>query len=142
MFTKEAFDSKRRTEIETEITAMMKHLRKKGQGFEFVIAPGEEGIFALVIEGIMQKNPEYALVAWPGGPAIVRRHDVDAIPDKLMMAKNVDSGFVTAGGDNFSIEAIDPTPSGGERISSAEYHKAMPNAAEKYGIPELAPKGK
>lgn len=142
MFEKGSFDTKRKNEITQEITAMMKLLKKEGQGFEFQIAPGEEGIFALVIEDLMRAHPAYALVAFPGGPAIVRRRDYDAIKDSALKAVNMESGFVTAGGDNFNIEAIDPRPTGGESISSAEYQKAMPNAAEAYGIPELAPKGK
>lgn len=140
MFQKESFDSKKRDQIEKEITQAMKRLAG-GQGFEFQIAPGEEGIMALVIEGIMQKNPGYSLVAWKNGPAIVRRKDVDAIKDKSIRDVNVETGFITAGGEGFNIEDVDPTPKGTESISSKEYQKAMPNAAELYDIPELAPKG-
>lgn len=141
MFEKSSFDSKRREEIEREITQAMRRLAG-GQGFEFQIAPGEEGIMALIIEGIMQKNPHYSLVAWKNGPAIVRRRDVDAIKDKSIRDVNVDAGFITAGGDSFNIEDISPTPTGADSIRAEEYHREMPNAAELYNIPELAPKGK
>lgn len=134
MLQKGMFDSKRVTAIELELTATMRRLRYAGEGFEVLISPGEEGIWALVIESVMRHNPDFSLVAWPTGPAIVRRRDVDSVNTDLKQI-NESTGFVTHGGDNFNIESIDAKPSfgaGGGRIKQSDYQKAMPNAYEAY----------
>lgn len=142
MFKKGTLDSVKRAAIKNELTDAMKRLRYAGEGFEFQIAPGEEGIFAIVIEDVMRENPDFSFVAWASGPAIVRRKDIDAInPDFKRV--NEAQGFIEHGGDSFSIEAVDPrpmaAPSGGN-ITPKEYAKQMPDAAEKYGIPEIGKK--
>lgn len=134
MFQKGSFDSKKVKKLEAELTATMRRLRFAGEGFEVLIAPGEEGIWALVIESVMRANPDFALVAWPSGPAIVRRKDVDSI-NKDFKAINESTGFITPGGENFRIEDIDARPvfsQSGGRMSKEEYQKEMPNAHELY----------
>lgn len=134
MFQKGSFDTKKRAAIGAEMTMTMRKLKYAGEGFEVLIAPGEEGIMALVIEDVMRANPDFALVAWPSGPAIVRRKDIDAINADFRKV-NESTGFVTSGGADFDIESIDPKPlaaSSGGRVKDGDYGKAMPDAYEKY----------
>lgn len=128
--------NERRAQIELEILETMKRLKKAGEGFELLIAPGEESVWSAVLENLMRANPDFAVVMWPSGPGVVRRRDIDAInPDFKKI--NEAAGFIVNGGESFKADDIDPRVTGGEAISSKEYAKQMPDAADAYGIPEL-----
>lgn len=131
--------SERQAQIEMELLLSMKRLRKAGEGFEILVSPGEEDVWMSVLQNIMRANPDFAVVMWPSGPGVVRRKDIDAInPDFKRV--NEAAGFIVPGGENFNAADLDPRPVGGEGISAAKYAKEMPDAAEKYGIDELAKK--
>jgi hypothetical protein len=138
----DGIDRNRQAQIEVELLATMGKLKRAGEGFELLIAPGEEQVWAAVLQNIMQAHPDYALVMWPSGPGVVRRKDIDAInPDFKKV--NESAGFINNGGSDFNIDDVDPRPlagGGGGQISKKEFLKEMPDAAEKYGIPELGMK--
>ncbi len=142
MRTSGEIDNRRREQIEVELLATMGKLNKAGQGFELLIAPGEEEIWDAVLQNIMETHPDFSLVMWPSGPGVVRRKDIDAINPEFKKV-NEATGFLTAGGSQFNIDDVDPRPMagpGGGSISKEEFIKQMPDAVEKYGIPELGKK--
>ena len=130
----------RQVQIEMELLDTMKRLKKAGEGFELLIAPGEEDVWAAVLQNIMVTNPDYAVVMWPSGPGIVRRRDVDAInPDFKKI--NMETGFIVNGGDSFDADSLNPRPLDVGRVKDGDYEKAIPNAYELYdNHPALKPK--
>lgn len=124
----------RQERIETEILGMMKQLRKAGEGFELLIAEGEEQVWAAVLQNIMQVHPDFSVVMWPSGPGIVRRRDIDAInPDFKKI--NEATGFLITGGESFNVDDINPQPrsmASGGVMGKNELEKEIPNAYELY----------
>jgi hypothetical protein len=95
------FDSVKRARLRAELLAQLKALPPRGM-VQFKLKPHDEAYaaFALVIEEIRRDHPEYGVIRWKGGNAIIRSEDEELlrIMDPTLHAVNVASGFVEKGG--------------------------------------------
>lgn len=114
-------DSLHRKRIKTELVALLKKTQKAGEG---IAIENDDGTMTPVIEWILRENPEFGLAVWPTGPAIVRRADIDGLAE-MYREKNKSAGFLYDGGDGFSMDNVKPNATGGDKISEAEYEKAI-----------------
>lgn len=114
-------DTQKRRAIKNELVALLKKTQKAGEG---IAIENDDGSMTNVIEWILRENPEFGLAVWPSGPAIVRRADIDGLAE-LYREKNKSAGFLYEGGDGFSMDNVKPNATGGDKISEAEYEKAI-----------------
>jgi hypothetical protein len=91
----------KRARLRAELLAQLKALPPRGM-VQFKLKPHDEAYaaFALVIEEIRRDHPEYGVIRWKGGNAIIRSEDEELlrIMDPTLHAVNVASGFVEKGG--------------------------------------------
>lgn len=58
----------------------------------------DAGLAGMAIEEIRQSHPEYSIVQWASGPALVRTVDLDNMPDEFL-GKNKRAGMIVLGGE-------------------------------------------
>ncbi len=116
-------DSLHRKKIKSELLAIMDRTKKAGEGFSI---ENDDGTLTPVIEEILRERPEFSLTVWLSGPAIVRTSDVDAL-EGVIRETNISAGFIHRGGQDFNMDLVKPTPTGGANVSQQEYDEEVGN---------------